>query len=60
MNMNIVKRLRQELQPHIELWWPDGKGETKKIELDHTINIEDGEDKIEIDITEPDENEKPN
>ena len=58
--MNIRKGMRIETQPQIEIWWPDGKGETKKIELDHTINIEDGEDKIEIDITEDEPDEKPN
>ena len=52
--------MRIETQPQIEIWLPDGKGETKKIELDHTINIEDGEDKIEIDITEDEPDEKPN
>ena len=59
MNMNIRKQLRIETQPQIEIWWPDGKGNTKKIELDHT-STDKGDDEIDIDITEPDEDEKPN
>lgn len=59
MNMNIRKQMRIETQPQIEIWWPDGKGNTNKIELDHT-STDKGDDEIDIDITEPDEDEKPN
>lgn len=51
--------MRIETQPQIEIWWPDGKGNTNKIELDHT-STDKGDDEIDIDITEPDEDEKPN
>ena len=57
--MNIRKQMTIETQPQIEIWWPDGKGNTKKIELDHT-STDKGYDEIDIDITEPDEDEKPN
>ena len=57
--MNIRKQMRIETQPQIEIWGPDGKGNTKKIELDHT-STDKGDDEIDIDITEPDEDEKPN
>jgi hypothetical protein len=57
--MNIRKGMRIEAQPQIEIWWPDGNGNTKKIELDHTPTDE-GDDEVEIDITEDEPDEKPN